>query len=223
MSYRQVKYYQEMGDFEAALSVARGDWAVTPSLKWPKYTIAWLIVRMLKVYAHAYSKERFFDLLKELEELGVPREDKKLWGAVLWPVRDMVRDSLEMQWFSPQLGDRLFATLRKLPIERPSEAYSALVREFIRLGSLWPGLADFLEWWGFEDFLEFDYRRYPEKGQLVSLAETAMEAYLRATKRAGRVPSEDFFKGLRELERRDSRQAENVRKIMKTLNININI
>jgi hypothetical protein len=179
------------------------------------------MVRMLKVYAHAYSKERFFDLLKELEGLGVPREDKKLWGAVLWPVRDMVRDSVEMQWFTPQLGDRLFAAVRNLPIERPSEAYSALVREFIRLGSLWQGLADFLEWWGFEDFTEFDYRRYPERGELLSLAETVMEAYLRATKRAGRVPSEAFFGGLSELERRDRRQAESVKKILKSLNKNI--
>lgn len=214
MSYRQVKYYQEIGDYEAALRIARGDWAENQSLKWPMSTIAWLIVRMLKVYAHAYSKERFFKLLKELEGLGVPQDDKKFWGAVLWPLRDMVRDSLEMQWFSPQLGDRIFAVLRTLPIEKPSEAYSALAREFIRLGSLWPRLADFLEWWGFESFTEFDYRRYPMKGRQVSLAEVVMEAYLTATKRVGRVPSQAFFRGVRELERRDRAQAENIYSIM---------
>ena len=219
MPYRQVKYYQEIGDFEAAYRIARKVWTENPTLTWPKSTLAWLIVRMLKVYAHAYSQERFFELLKELDGMGVPQEDRKLWGAALWPIRDMARDSLEMQWFTPQLGDRLFEAVKDFPTEKPSEAYSALISEFIRLGSLWPRLAEFIEWWGFENFTEFDYRRYPEKGRQMSLAEKVMEAYLRATKREGRELSETFLEGLRELERRDRRQAEEIYSIIESLKI----
>lgn len=175
MSYKQVKYFQDLEDYAAAYKIARADWEANPSLKWPKNTIAWLLIRMMKINARAYAKNKFFQQLEEFKALGIPTEDKKLWGAVAWPIRDIVQDSWKMQWFTPQFGDELFDIIKDLPFHKPSESYSAMLAAFIELGALWPGLDEFIEWWGLENLTPFDYRRYPHRNELVSLADKVLK------------------------------------------------
>lgn len=216
MSYKQVKYFQELGDYSAAYKIAREDWDANSNLQWPKNTIAWLLIRMMKNSTRVCSQGKFMGLLEEFRALGIPEGDKKLWGAVIWPIRDIVKDSFEMQWFTPEFGDRLFAAIKDMPFEKPSESYSALVKAFIQLGGLWPRLAEFIEWWGFDSFTPFDYRRYPEDGRLVSLAERVFAAYLTALRRegGGREPSIAFFEGLNQLALHSKEQADAVYMIL---------
>ena len=122
-----------------------------------------------------------------------------------------------MQWFTPQFGDELFAAIKDIPFDKPSEAYSAMGKAFIRLGGLWHRLSEFIEWWGFDNFTDFDYRRYPEDGVLESLAEKVYSAYLVALHRdeEQREPSQAFFDGLDNLAFRCKEQADKVYRIMK--------
>lgn len=53
MSYQQVKYYESLGDYQQAYAIARDDWSANPRLKWPKDTIAWLLIRMMRCNARA--------------------------------------------------------------------------------------------------------------------------------------------------------------------------
>lgn len=180
MSYKRVKYYQELGDYEAAYKIARADWADNLSLKWPRNTIAWLLIGMMKTNARVYGKNKFMQQLNEFKVLGIPPEDEKLWGAVAWPVRDIIEDSLRMQWFTAEFGDEIFSAIKDMPLAKPSDSYTALALSFAKLGALWPRLAEFFEWWGLDNFTGFDYRKYPEHGKLVSAAEKVQEAYRRA-------------------------------------------
>lgn len=216
MSYKQVKYFQDLEDYAAAYKIARADWETNPSLKWPKNTIAWLLIRMMKLNARVYAKNKFLQQLEEFKALEIPTEDKELWGAIAWPIRDIVQDSLKIQWFTPQFGDMLFASIKDIPFDKPSEAYSAMGKAFIRLGGLWPKLAKFIEWWGFDNFTDFDYRRYPEDGVLESLAEKVFSTYLVALHWEGghRRPSHAFFDGLDNLAFRSKEQADKVHKIL---------
>ena len=216
MSYKQVKYFQDLEDYGAAYKIACADMEANPSLRWPKNTIAWLLIRMMKIDARAYSKDKFLQQLEAFKELGIPAEDKKLWGAVSWPIRDIVQDSWKMQWFTPEFGDELFAAIKEIPFDKPSEAYSAMGKAFIRLGGLWPRLSEFIEWWGFDSFTDFDYRRYPEEGVMESLAEKIFKAYLVALHReeAHRTPSPAFFDGLDHLAFRSREQADAVYKML---------
>ena len=59
MSYKQMKYFQDLGDYSAAYKIARADWETDPSLKWPKESIAWLLIKMMKFNARALSKDAF--------------------------------------------------------------------------------------------------------------------------------------------------------------------
>lgn len=122
MSYKQIKYFQDLEDYTAAYKIVRADWDANPSLKWPKNAIAWLLIRMMKANARAYAQNKFLRQLEEFKTLGIPKDDKKLWGAVAWPVRDIVSDSWQMQWFTPQFGDVLFSTIREMPFDKPSES-----------------------------------------------------------------------------------------------------
>ena len=212
MSYKQVKYFQELEDYAAAYKIACADWESNPSLKWPKNSIAWLLIRMMKFNVRAYAKSKFLQQLEEFKALGIPMEDRRLLGAVAWPIRDIVQDSYQKQWFTPEFGDILFDTIQNVPFDRPSESYSAMLAEFIKLGSLWPRLAEFIEWWGFGNFTSYDYRRYPEKGRLESLAEKVFIEYIRALYREGiqRKPSDAFFNGLRKMEIISKEQADRV-------------
>lgn len=216
MSYKQVKYYQELEDYQTAYNIAVADWNGNPCLKWPKNTIAWLLIRLMKSHARAYAQKRFIAELTEFRELGIPLDDKKLWGAVAWPIRDIVKDSIDMQWFTPEFGDTLFEAIKELPFDKPSEAYSAMAKSFIALGSLWPRLSEFIEWWGFDSFTNFDYRRYPENGTLESLVEKVMTAYLVSLHRSGdgRQPTGAFYKALDNLALRCKEQADRINKIL---------
>jgi hypothetical protein len=216
MSYKQVKYFQDLEDYAAAYKIACADWEANPGLKWPKNAIAWLLIRMMKANARAYAQNKFLQQLEEFYNLGIPEDEKKLWGAVAWPVRDIINDSVQMQWFTPEFGDRLFDVIRKFPFDKPSDSYSAMGKAFVRLGSLWPQLTEFIEWWGFDNFTDFDYRRYPEDGRLESLVEKVYSAYLISLHRKGngRQPSKAFFDGLDHLALRSKEQADRVYKIL---------
>ena len=216
MSYQQVKYFQDLEDYAAAYKIARADWTANPGLKWPKTSIAWLLIRMMKNNARAYAQQQFLSQLEEFYNLGIPEGEKKLWGAVTWPVRDIINDSLQMQWFTPEFGDKLFDIIRFFPLVKPSDAYSALVKAFIQLGSLWPRLVEFIEWWGFDNFTDFDYRRYPESRRLESLVEKVFGAYLIALYREERKrePAKTFFEGLDHLALRSQEQADKIYDIL---------
>lgn len=216
MSYKQVKYFQDLEDYAAAYKIAYENWEDNPSLKWPKNAIAWLLIRMMKANARAYAQNKFLQQLEEFYNLGIPEDEKKLWGAVAWPVRDIVNDSVRMQWFTPEFGDRLFDIIRKFPFDKPSESYSAMGKAFVQLGSLWPYLTEFIEWWGFDSFTDFDYRRYPENGRLESLVEKVYSEYIMALHRRGngRQPSEAFFDGLDHLALHSKEQADNIYKVL---------
>ena len=216
MSYKQMKRFQDLEDYSAAYRIARADWDANPNLRWPKNSIAWLLVKMMKCNARAYAQGKFLSQLEEFKALGIPVDDMKLWGAVAWPIRDIVRDSYQMQWFTPDFGDKLFAAIRTMPFNKPSEAYSAMGKEFIRLGGLWPRLAEFIEWWGFDNFTAYAYRRYPEDGTLESLVEKVFSAYIVALQREEehREPVKDFYEGLEQLALRSQEQADKVYKIL---------
>jgi hypothetical protein len=211
-----MKYFQDLGDYAAAYKIARVDWEANPSLKWPKNAIAWLLIRMMKANARAYAQNKFLQQLEEFYNLGIPEDEKNLWGAVAWPVRDIINDSVHMQWFTPEFGDRLFDIIRKFPFDKPSDSYSAMGKAFVRLGSLWPYLTEFIEWWGFDNFTDFDYRRYPEDGRLESLVEKVFSKYLISLHRCGegKQPSEPFFMALDILAIRCPEQADKVYKIL---------
>ena len=216
MSYQQMKYFQYLEDYSAAYKIARANWEANPSLKWPKNAIAWLLIRMMKANARAYAQNKFLQQLEEFYNLGIQEDEKKLWGAVAWPIRDIINDSLQMQWFTSEFGDKLFGIIRRFPFDKPSDSYSAMGKAFAELGGLWPGLPDFFEWWGFDNFTDFDYRRYPENGRLESLAEKTMTAYLISLhcSAAGRIPSETFYNALDTLASRSPEQADNIHKIL---------
>lgn len=216
MSYRQMKYFQILEDYQTAYRIARADWEADPTLKWPKDSIAWLLIKMMKNSTRSCSANKFLGLLKEFNTLGIPENDKKLWGAVAWPVRDIIEDSLRVQWFTPEFGDRLFKAIWAMPFDKPTEAYSAMVKAFVKLGGLWPRLAEFIEWWGFDSFTPYDYRRYPEDGALESLAEKVFTAYLVALHREKeyREPPIAFYEGVEKLALHSQEQADKIYRIL---------
>ena len=176
----------------------------------------------LKEMAHAeHCLSRCFYLLTEVGEIEgegykLGENDKKLWGAVAWPVRDIIEDSLRVQWFTPEFGDRLFKAIWAMPFDKPTEAYSAMVKAFVKLGGLWPRLAEFIEWWGFDNFTPYDYRRYPEDGALESLAEKVFSAYLMSLHREKeyREPPIAFYEGVEKLALHSQEQADKIYMIL---------
>ncbi|MCR4829266.1 MAG: hypothetical protein K5864_07385 [Bacteroidales bacterium] len=180
MTNGKVSYYHKIGDYQSAYALARADWELCPSSVRATSTLAWEIIAVLKISTHVYSRDIFLERLQEFGSIGIADSNKRLWGAVVYPIRDMLADSLEMQWFTADLGDRLFAIIHNFPFEKPSDAYSMLLRSFMSVGGLWPQLAVFMEWWGLENFSSFDKRRYPVKGELISFEEQAMREYKKA-------------------------------------------
>ena len=66
MSYKLVKYYRDLEDYNTAYMIACEDWSENPKLKWPRNTIAWLLIKMMKNRANAYSQKRFLADLPDI-------------------------------------------------------------------------------------------------------------------------------------------------------------
>lgn len=95
MSYAQVKYYQEMGDYQAAYDLTTKDWKEHPEMKWPRNTTAWLLVQMMKTSSKVYALGQFKLCLERLKQLDIPANEVKLWGAVACQVSAFKNHAIE--------------------------------------------------------------------------------------------------------------------------------
>lgn len=123
-------------------------------------------------------------LLEEYGSLGLENiGEAELNDKAAWDVRSLVLRWKQDGSYDSDLLDRIAQALTSIEFQRPHRYFSVLLDAMIRVrdldGNYWPGIINFIDWWGLENLLPEDYERVRiHNGQKIpSLAERAYTAY----------------------------------------------
>jgi len=122
------------------------------------YAAGWAAVDLLKQVAKAGNKEKSLGLLYELKALNLPADEgKNIYSNVTWAVRTLF--AAEENHINQLWCNKLFDTIKDIPLPKPDTSYSALLTAVLKLKE-WKKLGEFVEWWGFENLFDKDFEPY---------------------------------------------------------------
>ena len=144
-------------------------------------TAGWIYHDLLKQNAQYPTRGEFDRFLKEFLALGVRPEDFSIYESVMWDIRRMLSSVANIENLDHEWLESLIATLRSLPVQKNSAAYHSLLSAAIKIRN-WPGVIEFINWWGLEHLTEEDYRPNTNSQGMsyMGLAETTYYALCRA-------------------------------------------
>lgn len=126
-------------------------------------------------------------LLEEYGSLGLEEIGQtELNDKAAWDVRALVLRWKEDEKYDAAQLDRIAQALTSIEFARPHRYFSILLDAMVRVkdqnGNPWPGIVNFIDWWGLENLLPEDFERVRiHNGQMISsLAERSYTAYVKA-------------------------------------------
>lgn len=127
------------------------------ALIWKKRAMGWVLHDYLKAAATAGRPGVFIERMKQWLALELPADEKMMGNAVAWQVFRMLH-SLKKQG-CPDLAiiSILSIAVRHIPLARPSEVYSALLKALAGFAPEWTGFVAFLRWWDIRFFRPEDF------------------------------------------------------------------
>lgn len=171
------------GQIKEAYELAKSDMSQYPDDVWTQRELGWVLYYRLKTASDNKDYQEMVAILDELttlDMLSIP-EDNLLYEKVLKQISWYIYNNLiPSEIETPAKLSTFFSRLRGFTFQ-PSEAYSSLLRSFLK-GDNWSEMADFLDWWNLDNLTTEDYTPYVnQKGQrLMTTAERAFIANSKA-------------------------------------------
>lgn len=181
MPFKEVNELRKNGQLNEALAMALADAAADPKNIWNKRSLAWVYYEYLKRTTDILHSDYFTQLLNATNKLKLPGDELLFWEQIAWQIGKM---TFLMQKNIPGNMDYLnhcFTALKEMPLPRPSESYSFVLKSFHRANKSWKQYIDFLDWWGLENLRPEDYlpEQMPDGKTTMALAEQVIVAYAR--------------------------------------------
>lgn len=181
MSGKEIKELRIQGRLEDALEMAVTEYQDAFDNIWCKRNLAWVYAEMIKQKAECGDVGKVVEIWKNLESLGVLKDETILSNALCWYLRTLLY-KVESLCSQEEIGlavQKVFGLAQTLNPEKPGKAYSVLAKAFYRLRKKWYGFMNFMDWWGWENFLSDDYQCevFNGKKMPISLAEGCYIAY----------------------------------------------
>lgn len=149
--------------------------------EWTLRALSWCIYDGLKESAKYSTKDAFISKLKEMKSLELPSEETMLWNNLIWPIGAFIRDCASLPNISEGIFSEILELIKDFHFIKPSKEFSVLLNSFLKAKN-WRNLADFCEWWNFDNLRPEDFQCDEINGRKLptSLAENAHLAYARA-------------------------------------------
>lgn len=181
MSGKEIKELRIQGRLEDALEMAVSEFQNASDNIWCKRNLAWVYAEMIKQKAECGNVDEVAEIWKNLVDLGILKDEAMLSNALCWYLRTLLSkvESLCSQDEIGEVVQRVLGLAQTLNPEKPGKAYSVLAKAFYRLRKKWYGFTNFMDWWGWENFLSDDYQCevFNGKKMPISLAEGCYIAY----------------------------------------------
>ncbi len=185
MTISEINSLRRDGHPDEAYAECRKLLDLNPADRYSRVAMAWCLKTLAEKAAAEKNPARFIEVMGELEPLRLDEIDEaQMVNRFAWDIRTLFEALRNQPDTLLDTADRIFATLRKLPMAPPDRYYSILAESFMRVkGRLsvpWMQFTDFMEWYGFENLRPQDYNRVQLKQSghtLPSLAERLHSVY----------------------------------------------
>lgn len=184
MTVKDITELRKSGELDRAYEEARALYESDPEDRYARIALAHCVKALMERAASEGDVESLADRLEEYGALHLEDiEEEEMNNRAVWAVRAFMIGMKENERYDPEAVDRLADAVKKIAFMAPHRYYSILLDSFLRAkdadGAPWPGLADFVKWWGIGNLTPEDYTRARlNNGMTVaSLAERLFTAY----------------------------------------------
>ena len=164
MSFKKINALREAGKLDEALQKAQEELQAHPENIWKKRAVAWVYHDYLKKYSRPKDYDAFKDMLLKLKALNLAENESAILDQCVWKIGILVFGLQKESPVDYDKVDELLSMMQTFPISKPSEVYSHIFRAFHQGHRAWAKYADFVEWWGLENFRPEDYKNKDKKG-----------------------------------------------------------
>lgn len=146
---------------------------------WNKRAFAWVFYDLIKHLNHPTSFNAIRKVLKHINKIKLPPEDKVFFDRMAFQVGRIVFKMARSSSTDPAHINAVYDESKKFHFTKPSEAYSFLLKAFLQTAGKWDRFMEFADWWDFSNFRDEDFQteRLPDGRIIRPLAERAHEAY----------------------------------------------
>lgn len=158
MSAQEVKQLRKLGNLSEALQIALTDYEQDRSSEEAIHNLAMVYDAQCEQAAENGDLIEFEHCFGKISELGVLLNDSVVNDTLCWRFKVLLKNTDFSQVDVNDVCDRLWSMMQYLNVEKPSSAYSMLLRTFFSVAMDWNNFVDFCDWWNFENFTEADYK-----------------------------------------------------------------
>ena len=178
MSFKEVKELRTNGKLEEALSMAQVDLEADPLNIWNLRSISWVYYEYTKSNSSVQNYEQIIFYTEKIIALNFEGDDAiMLHENVALQIGKMVFALCREREIDFNKINYLFELSKKLIIGKPSNANSFLIKAFLKSGKTWTRIFDFVDYYGFDNFQETDFKAEEFEGKAIS---STVEKYYNA-------------------------------------------
>ncbi|CAH0999058.1 hypothetical protein LEM8419_00353 [Neolewinella maritima] len=175
---KDITELRKAGQLSEALELATLLLVEKPDDIWVKRAASWVHYEYLKANATPSGKKRFAKHLEALQALNLSAEEDLLFGQVTWKIGSLIFSLAQENTLENQVVNRIFSAVRTMPIPRPSEGASFMLKAFQKINKEWSNYLAFIDWFGLDNLRKEDYRKEEFNGRrIMAVAEQVYIAY----------------------------------------------
>ena len=171
------------GQISEAYEQAKSDLSSNPSGVWEQREVGWALYYIIKLDVDQKDYDSLLahlDELNSLDQLTVAN-DSLIYDNVIFKIGEFVKNCIGLTDVDSSVKlSAIFSRLKNKSFN-PSKGYSFLLQGFLKFEN-WNELADFFDWWKFDNLTQEDYKPFVMQNgrQIMALAERAYIAYSKA-------------------------------------------
>jgi tetratricopeptide (TPR) repeat protein len=178
MTLEEIRTMRKNGQLDEAVDQVEELIKTDPENIWVRRGAAWVYYDVAKAHATPATYGLFWNTLQKIIGLALPKEDTMLFDACAWQIGKMVMALQKEKAINYSNLDELYQVCQQLSITKPSDAYSFLIKAFLKAHRNWDAFLEFVDWWGFDQFCPQDFEEELYNGQkIMSLVEQVYIAY----------------------------------------------
>ena len=171
-----VSELRKEGLLDEALAQVERSLAKKPDNIIAKRDKAWILQDMMSSYSSPYTSVDFAEKLDAFVAINLPGEEVIIYDNLTWIVSKFLMELSKQERDDEDFifPDPFIEVMKKLPLSKPSESYTFLLRAVAVHQEYYKEFPSFFIWWGPENFREEDFAPRGKEGELDSFVESVL-------------------------------------------------
>ncbi len=157
MSFKEITRLRKSGKLDEAFKMAGKELQAAPNDEWCKKAIVWVYFDYLKIAREQNNFENIIVQIGNIKKLALPTSEKMAFDSVAWQVGKYL---FAQKLVPAQQLNKLFDTIYGFSFTTKTDSYSYLLKAFKKHAEKWPRFAEFVNWWGYDNFMPADYLKF---------------------------------------------------------------